>query len=127
MPAEPTTCEVSEELARPRFAQGPSVAEGVHPAQPGESSDVAVGGAERKSVLHRQCGQVGIRDEIRVYARHSKEPAEQLGMAVCWLRNPGHLGVKPRQDLTPGIGDRFGMVEHPGIRHEPQKCEQACP
>lgn len=78
-------------------------------------------------MLQCQCGQVGIRDEIRVHPRHGNELAEQLSMALRRLGNPRGLTVEPRQDLTPCIRDWFGTFEHPRIRHEPQEGKQTRP
>ena len=68
-------------------------------------------------MLGRQRGQMGIGNEVAVYAGQGEEPAKQLGVAICWLRCPRSLTGKPRARLAPCVGDWFGPFEDTRVSH----------
>jgi hypothetical protein len=70
--------------------------EGIQPTQSGKSRKVVVSGAEHQSVLDRQCGQMGIWDEIGVHARRGQKVPEHLGVALRRLGNPRRLTAELR-------------------------------
>lgn len=82
--------------------------EGVQPAQRGKPGKVAVGGAEREAVLHGECGEMRIRNEIGVYAGGGKQFAERTPMTPMTvpkrgclvLGAPHHVRDRMRHRLT---------------------------
>ncbi len=92
-----------------------------------EAGEVSVGGAEGEAVLDGEGGQVGVRDEIAVNSGQGEELAENLSVALGWLRNPGWLAGEPLPYLLPGVSHRFRAWESPRMGRHAQEAEQARP
>ncbi len=99
----------------------------VHPAQPWEAREIAVGGIEREAVLQRQGREIGVRHEIRLDARQGEQLAEELGMMVTRLRDPDDITGKPGSHLLPRACNGFWLFEDARVRDEPQERQQAGP
>jgi len=76
---------------------------------------------------NRQSSQVGIRNEIRLYARYGKKFAEQFSMGISGFWYPGCLAAKPGFYLSPRIGHGRWTIEDSWIRDEPQERNQTYP
>ncbi len=120
---EPVLALGSELLPRPvRRCSG---AERVHPTQPWEAREIAVGGIEREAVLQSQSREISIRHQVGLHARQGKQLAEELGVTFTRLRNPYDVTGKPRSHLLPRARDGLGLFEDTGVCDEPQERQQA--
>lgn len=99
----------------------------VLPAKTGEAAEVTVRRCQRAPMVERQCGQVGIGNEIRSRGDLRDQLAEDLAVALRRLGNPDRLAVEPLLDLLPCRAHRLGPREDAGVGDQPQECEQARP
>ena len=81
------------------------------PAKIFDMREIAVGGAENQSMLDRQSGEMGIRDEVRLRAGRFQELAEHIAMPLRRLWYPGYLAGKSCFDLFPCVHHRRSHLE----------------
>ncbi len=78
-------------------------------------------------MLNGQCGEMGIRNEIR----HCLSPMEQIpqdcSMTIGRQGNPHRWKGKPFLYLLPGVSDAEGAINGFGIRPDPDKCQKGWP
>lgn len=101
--------------------------EWIFPPEAGKSCKVAIGRAENQPVLDGERRKMSVLHEVSMHAGTSEKPAQNLGMAVGGVRDPGRFATEPCEHLPPGLQHGRRPFEHTRVGSDAQERDEARP